>query len=110
MKRYRVHNWAQYNQNLIQRGSLDVWIDAKSLKLWQAPRVKRNGHPQIYSNEAIRLLLTLKYVYRLTYRSLQGFVESLFFRENLSLPVPSYSQICRRAENVSTSRLSPRCP
>lgn len=78
--------------------------------MWHALRVKRNGHPQVYSNEAILLLLILKTVYRLTYRSLQGFVTSLFSRENLPLAVPSYSQICRRAKSLSSPRLSSRRP
>ncbi|WP_370459657.1 transposase [Aquitalea sp. LB_tupeE] len=51
-KRYRTTNWNAYNQVLIQRGSLSVWLN--TIMSWQAtPRGKR-GRTQTYSDAAIQ--------------------------------------------------------
>ena len=56
-KKYRVHNWSDYNQCLVQRGSLTVWFDEKSISGWLSkPNLKR-GRPQIYSDIAITCAL-----------------------------------------------------
>ncbi|KAF3363013.1 putative transposase [Chlamydiales bacterium STE3] len=44
--------------------------------------------------------MILREVYKRSLRSLQGFVQSLFTAMGLSLPVPSYSQISRRATSL----------
>lgn len=42
------------------------------------------------------LLLTLKVTFRLAFRQLEGFSESVFALMGVDLQVPSYTQICRR--------------
>jgi hypothetical protein len=42
------------------------------------------------------LLLTIKVTFRLAFRQLEGFVESVFALMGVDLQVPSYTQICRR--------------
>ena len=44
------------------------------------------------------MMLILREVYNLTLRSLQGFIGSVFSMRGLSHPIPSYSQISRRAK------------
>ncbi len=58
------------------------------------------GRPATYSDEAILMMLILREVYKCSLRSLQGFMQSLFQIMNLHLPVPSYSQISRRAKTL----------
>jgi hypothetical protein len=36
---YRPRNWKAYNQSLVQRGSLTVWIDEDVLANWHPERV-----------------------------------------------------------------------
>ena len=31
---YRICNWREYNQALVRRGSLTVWVDQESLDAW----------------------------------------------------------------------------
>ena len=31
---YRIRNWREYNQALIKRGSLTVWVDDEALRAW----------------------------------------------------------------------------
>lgn len=96
---YRIRNWAEYNRALIQRGSITIWIDEKSIKNWfSSYHTCRAGRPATYSDEAILMMLILREVYKRSLRNLQGFVQSLFSMMGLNLPVPSYSQISRRAK------------
>jgi hypothetical protein len=106
-KAYRVRNWKEYNKALIQRGSITLWIDEKSIQEWYADKnkVAQRGRPTKYSDTAILTLLILKQVYRLTLRSCQGFASSLLVLMNLPLEVPNYSRICRRQKTVELPKL-----
>jgi hypothetical protein len=96
---YRIRNWPQYNRALIQRGSITVWLEEKAIKSWfSSHHTCRAGRPATYSDEAILMMLILREVYQRSLRSLQGFVQSIFSVMGLDLPVPSYSQISRRAK------------
>lgn len=98
---YRIRNWAEYNKALIQRGSITIWIDEQATKNWfSSYHTCRAGRPATYSDEAILMLLILREVYKRSLRNLQGFVQSLFDMMDLDLPVPSYSQISRRAKSL----------
>ena len=35
---YRVINWAEYNENLRQRGDLTIWVSDEAQSVWSAPR------------------------------------------------------------------------
>ena len=100
-RRYKINNWAEYNRSLVQRGSLSIWVEEGAIDGWLAKgKPKKQGRPQTYSDEAILMLLVLREVYRLPLRGLQGMAASLFLLMGLSLPVPCYSQICRRAQKL----------
>ena len=32
--KYRTRNWSEYNKALIQRGSINVWMDENAIKKW----------------------------------------------------------------------------
>lgn len=98
---YKIRNWSEYNKALIQRGSITLWIEEEALKKWySSSHTCIAGRPETYSDDAILLLLMLREVFKLTLRSLEGFVKSLFKLMNLDLPVPSYTQISRRAQSL----------
>ena len=98
---YRTRNWSEYNRALIQRGSISIWIDEKSVKNWfSSHHTCRVGRPATYSDEAILMLLIIREAYKCSLRNLQGFVQSLFHVMGLNLPVASYSQISRRAKSL----------
>lgn len=100
-KDYRVRNWSQYNKSLINRGSITFWIDEKSLQNWyENDRTSQRGRPKTYSNVAIKTMLALKQIYRLTLRMSMGFTQSLFHLMKINLPVPSYSQLSRRQSEI----------
>lgn len=99
---YRITNWPEYDRALVERGSLTVWLDAASVPgQWCPAPTGRRGAPLIYSDLAIQVLLTMKAVFHLPYRALEGFARSLMALMDLPLPIPDHSHLSRRARTVS---------
>jgi hypothetical protein len=97
---YRIRNWKQYNDALVRRGSLTLWVDRDTLQAWKYQGPSQRGAQFEYADTAIECLLTLKAVYHLTLRATEGFARSLFELMGVDLPVPDYSTLCRRAATV----------
>ena len=97
---YRIRNWNQYNDALVNRGSLTLWVDRATLQAWRYQGPAKRGAQFEYSDLAIECLLTLRAVYHLTLRATEGFARSLFGLMGADLPVPDYSTLCRRAATV----------
>jgi IS5 family transposase len=97
---YRIRNWKQYNEALVRRGSLTLWVDQAALVAWRYQGPTRQGAQFQYSDSAIECLLTLRAVYHLTLRATEGFAQSLFGLMGLELAVPDYSTLCRRAKTL----------
>lgn len=95
-------NWSQYNQNLVNRGSITFLIDPKILNSTKPKRNKAGrGRPALFSEDLIHILLLTKIHYRLTYRSLEGFTKSIFPRLGYKLELPTYSLICKKAPQAT---------
>ncbi|WP_428666639.1 IS5 family transposase [Runella sp.] len=99
---YRVANWAEYNQSLIQRGSLMLWIDQQAITEWYHNGINKLGGLYRYSDACIRCALSLKAVLKLAFRQTQGLIQSLLTIMKIDLKVPSYTQLCRRQAQLST--------
>jgi Transposase DDE domain len=100
----KVSNWADYNASLRQRGSLTVWFSEDAIAGWRAaPRTTRGGQAW-YSPLAILTALTLKAVFRLALRQTEGLIGSIIDLLGLSLAVPTFSTLSRRAETVEVPR------
>lgn len=99
--KYHIRNWNQYNTALVQRGSLTIWFSEEARKGWlNADESAAIGRPKFYSDEAILCALMMKAVFHLPFRALQGFLCSLIQLIGIALPVPCYTQICRRAKEL----------
>ena len=103
-QQYRIHNWSNSNTSLINRGRITLWFDEESIESWfvTKPAGKR-GRPCLYSDAAIICLLLIKSVFRLDFRKLQGFTESLVVLMSLDITIPSYTQICRRQASLGVN-------
>ena len=78
MKVTRIRNWRKYNEALVARGSLTVWFDKDVIKNWHENNpIGTRGRPKRYSDRAIICGLTLKAVFNLTFRAVEGFIKSL---------------------------------
>jgi hypothetical protein len=100
---YRVRNWTEYNESLVQRGSVTFWIDDEVITGWkpepEGPR-QRGGQEQ-YSDRAIECLLTLRAVFGLTYRQTEGFGRSILSMLGVEVKVPDYTTLCKRSPKLA---------
>ena len=94
--KYRVSNWAAYDQALVQRGDLTIWISTGAINTWNAKPSGRRGAPRTYSNLAIETALTVRLIYHLPLRQTEGFLRSLFELMGLGLDVPDHTTLSRR--------------
>src|SRR3954469_3674906 len=97
---YRIRNWSRYNDALVSRGSLTLWVDQETLPAGRYQGPTQRGAQFRFSDLAIECLLTLRSVYRLTLRATEGFARSLFGLMGADLPVPDYTTLGRRAATV----------
>jgi Transposase DDE domain len=97
---YRIRNWRQYNEALVRRGSLTVWVDQESLDAWSYQGPAQWGAQYVYSDAAIQCLLTLRAVFHQPLRATQGLGRSIFELMGLDLAVPHYSTLSRRAADL----------
>src|SRR4051795_10724575 len=88
---HRIRDWKQYNDALVNRGSLTLWVDQAALEAWRYQGTARRGGQFDYSDLTIQCLLTLRAVYHLTLRATEGFARSLLEVMRLDLPVPDYT-------------------
>ena len=44
---YKLKNWKQYNQTLVNRGNLTLWAKKDVLETWFAMKEKKPGRPLI---------------------------------------------------------------
>lgn len=98
---YRIRNWREYDRSLVQRGSLTVWIDKQALRHWRYEGPPQQGAPFEYSDLAIKSMLSLRELFHLPNRAVEGFVRSLFERLGICLPVPHHTTLSRRGKRVA---------
>lgn len=100
-KVYKVRNWREYNQALVDRGKITFWITDEALKQWEEKRkTGKRGKPKLYSNLAIETALTLREVFHLPLRQVEGFLASILLKMGSALHAPDYSTLSIRAETL----------
>jgi hypothetical protein len=97
----RIRNRRGYNQALVDRGALTVWVDQRALDAWRYRGPHQWGAQFIDSDAAIQCLLTLRAVYRLPLRATQGMAASILELMGLALDVPHHSPLSRRAAELA---------
>ena len=106
--KHKISNWKQYNQALVQRGSLTIWMDASAIRRWHChTHHGRRGRGFHYSDTAIETALMLKGLFNLPLRALEGFINSLFKLMAVPLKSPDYSCISKRAKTVEINYRAP---
>lgn len=97
---YRVKNWSEYEKALVQRGSITFWLSDDIEQTWLYTGEKQRGSQFDYSDKAIEIMLTIKEVFHLTNRGVEGFVRSLFQMMKIDLPVPDHSTLSKRGKTL----------
>lgn len=96
---YRVRNWPAYEKALVQRGWLTFWLTDDFEKVWLYAGEKQRGSQYDYSDKAIEIMLTIKEVFHLSNRHVEGFVRSVFAMLNLCLKVPDHTTLSKRGKS-----------
>ena len=101
---YKITNWRNYNESLVQRGSITFWFDDEVIGNWNhsndQPKV---GRPFTYSDLAIECLLVLREMFRLPYRQTEGFGRSLARLMRVEIPIPDFTSLAKRATKLKIS-------
>ena len=95
---YRVKNWSEYDKALVQRGAITFWMSDDFEKTWMHSGEKQRGSQFDYSDQAILIMLTVREVFHLGNRGVEGFVRSLFRMMKIDLPVPDHSTLSKRGK------------
>lgn len=85
----------------MKRGSITFWLSDDFEEVWLYAGEKQRGSQFEYSEKAIEIMLTIKEVFHLTNRGVEGFVRSVFEMLNVDLPVPDHSTLSKRAKTLN---------
>jgi len=77
---------------LVQRGSLTFWLSDDFEQIWLYTGEKQGGSQFDYSDKAIEIMLTIKEVYHLTNRGVEGFVWKYI---SVCLTIPRFPSVAR---------------
>ncbi len=101
---YRIKNWRQYNDALVRRGDITIWLSEDALESWEHPHDSTKvGRPFVYSDTAIECLLTIRELFQLPYRQTEGLGRSLVELLGVNVAVPDYSSLAKRAAKLNVS-------
>lgn len=101
--RYSVVNWRDYNDSLVKRGSITLWISEEDIEAWKPDGPRKRGGQLQYTDGAIQCMLMVRSFFHLTLRATEGFVRSVFKLIDLELAVPDYTTICKRSKCLKVS-------
>lgn len=101
---YKITNWRQYNESLVQRGSITFWFSQDVIENWHHANVQpKVGHPFVYSDTAVECLLVLRELFQLPYRQTEGLGRSLIQLMQITLDIPDYTSLAKRAAKLGVS-------
>jgi hypothetical protein len=101
---YKITNWGKYNESLVQRGSITFWFSDDVIAQWHHTNSRSKvGHPFVYSDTAVECLLVLRELFQLPYRQTEGLGRSLVQLMQVSLNIPDYTSLAKRAAKMGIS-------
>ena len=99
--KYRVGNWSAYEQALVQRGDVTLWLSADATDAWRPSPSGRPGAPKTFSDCAIETALTLRLVFRVPLRQAEGFLRSVLSLMGVDLAAPDHTTLSRRSQSLA---------
>ena len=101
-KQYKVRNWKEYNQALVDRGKVLFWITEEAMRMWEEQqKTGKRGKPKQFSNTAIETSLTLAQVFHMPLRQTEGFLASILVKLSPDLKAPDHSTVSIRSKTLS---------
>lgn len=105
-KKYRVRNWKEYNEALVNRGRIIFHITEEALKQWEEAeqeKKKKRGRPKKFSDTAIETALTLGQTLHLPLRGTEGLLSEILSKLGSSCHAPDYSTLSIRGKTIPVS-------
>lgn len=107
-KKYKVRNWKEYNEALVNRGRITFWVTEEALRQWrEQQKTGKRGKPRFFSNMAIETALTLREVFHLPLRQTEGFLGSILERMGALVKAPDHSTLSLRSETLPVTVHTP---
>ncbi|MDR0645982.1 MAG: transposase, partial [Elusimicrobiota bacterium] len=97
-----IINWSEYNKALAARGNISVYIsEATAEKAFRKSRkTHKVGHPEVYRDSLIELILTLRELFRLPLRQSSGFAGNILLNMGVKRQLPDYTTLSRRMKKM----------
>ena len=101
--RYKIRNWASYDQALVRRGDLTLWLSPTAVKAWTALPSLKPGGQRHYSDVAIEAALMLRLVFGLPWRQTEGLLNSVLTLMKLRICSPDHTTLSRRSRGLGAA-------
>jgi len=98
--KYHVGNWPEYEQALVRRGDVTLWLSAEAMDAWRPAPSGRPGGPRKFSDVSIMTALMLRLVFRLPLRQTEGFLRSVLALMRTDLEAPDHTTLSRRSQHL----------
>ena len=105
--RYRVANWPEYDRALVRRGDLTIWFTPSAIRSWTPLPTGQRGGQRKYSEPCVELALTLKLLFGLPWRSVEGLLGSLLHCVGLEAPIQDHTTLSRRTRGLDVQLRRP---
>ena len=100
---------ASYNRAVVRRGDITSWLSPAAIAAWKPDGAATRGAQRKCSDLAIETALTLRLLFHLPLRQVEGFLTSLFVLMGLDLRSPDHTTLSRRGQHLDlTLRHVPR--
>ena len=97
---YHGGNWPEYEQALVRRGDVTLWLSAEAMDAWRPAPSGRPGGPRKFSDVSIMTALMLRLVFRLPLRQTEGFLRSVLALMRTDLEAPDHTTLSRRSQHL----------
>ncbi len=101
--KYKVRNWASYDQALVRRGDLTIWLSPAALEAWTALPSLKPGGQRHYSDVAIEAALMLRLVFGLPWRQTEGLLNSILTLTDRQVRSPDHTTLSRRSRGLDVA-------
>ena len=99
--KYRVGHGSAYEQALVQRGDVTLWLSADATDAWRPAPSGRPAAPKTFSDCAIETAVTLRLVFRVPLRQAEGFLRSVLSLRGVDLAAPDHTTLSRRSQSLA---------